>query len=344
MDDYKSLLGKLISGQDLTQQESYSLMDKIAKGSLTSSQIAGVLVALRAKGETTNEISGFALAMRDAALKPALKTDDYIDCCGTGGDEKGGLNISTAVAFVAAGAGYKVAKHGNRSISSKCGSADVLELMGVKLDPALAQIEHSLNNCGIGFLFAPVFHPGMKHAMPARRELGIKTIFNLLGPLTNPAMVKVQLIGVYDPALTVPIAQVLAKMKHKAGLVVHSNGWDEITLDGKIKVSEMTKGKIRNYYWTHKDFGLPKVSAKELKGGDSKTNADILFQLLEGKKIPLRHVVVANAAALIYIAEKGLFGKTIPLKEAVRKAEESLDSNRAFEKFKMMAQVSHVLQ
>ncbi len=344
MTEFKSIMNQLLESKDLGFKMAFDLMHLIASGNLTSAQIAGLLVGLRIKGETVDEIAGFATAMRDLAVKPSLHSSRFIDCCGTGGDAKGGVNISTAVAFIAAGAGFHVAKHGNRSVSSKCGSADVLEMMGVKLDPPLARIEQSLDHIGIGFLFAPVFHPAMRHAMPTRRELGIRTIFNMLGPLTNPAMVKVQLIGVYEPTLTDLIAKVLVKMKHKAGLVIHSNGWDEITLDNKTRVSEMVDGKIKTKTWTHKDFGLPKISSKYLKGGDAKENANILMDLLNGKETPLRHIVIANAAALIYIAEKGINGNTISLKDAVKVAEESLTSKKAVEKFHRMAEISHVFE
>jgi anthranilate phosphoribosyltransferase len=220
----KDAIASIADGKDLSKSDAYAVMKEIMEGQATASLIAGFLIALRAKGETVEEIAGCALAMRDAAVPLSIKTDRVVDSCGTGGDGKGGLNISTAAAFVAAGAGLTVAKHGNRSVSSRCGSADVLERLGVKLDAPTAATEMSLNEVGIAFLFAPHFHPAMRHAMPTRKELGLRTIFNILGPLTNPAKASVQLIGVYRKEMTKVMANAMAKMGHKAGLVVHSNG------------------------------------------------------------------------------------------------------------------------
>lgn len=340
MEIMKTAIARLIEGHDLKQAEIYNVMKTIMDGAATPSQIAGFLVALRNKGETEAEIAGCALAMRDAALPLAVKSRDAVDICGTGGDGKFSLNLSTAAAFVVAGAGLPVAKHGNRSVSSRCGSADVLEVMGVRIDTPSVVVEQEIDTAGIGFIFAPNFHPAMKHAMPTRRELGIRTIFNLLGPLTNPARTRVQLIGVYRPELTKTIAAVLAKMGHVAGLVVHSNGWDEITLQGKTQVTEMFRGKIRNHFWSHKDFGLPSVPVAKVKGHDARKNAKLIIDMMRGKKSPARHVVIANAAALIWIAEKG-FRKEIPLKAAVKRAEESIDSGSAWGKFEKMASMSH---
>lgn len=338
--EFTNLINQLLEKKNLTQKQAFEVMGQIMTGKLTPSQIAGFLVALRTKGETVDEIAGCALAMRGAAQNLNFDESNVLDNCGTGGDGKGTINISTAAAFVVAGAGFVVAKHGNRSVSSKCGSADVLELLGVKVGITPGLVEHSLNVAGIGFMFAPMFHPAMKHAMPTRKELGIRTVFNILGPLTNPARAQVQLIGVYTPKLLNPMAQVLAKMKHKAGLVVHSNGWDEITLDNKTQVAEMLKGRVKTYSLTHKDFGLPRVSSKQLKGGDAATNAKKIIETLDGAKGPLRDVVVANAAALIWIAHKGLNLGTLSLKEAVKKAELSIDTGQARHKLEKMAQVS----
>ena len=220
----KAALAKIIENKNLTKAEAYESMTDIMKGVATPSQIAGFLVALRMKTETIEEIAGLALAMRDASKSLTLYPKLLVDCCGTGGDGQGGLNLSTAAAFVVAGAGLTVAKHGNRSISSRCGSADLLEILGVKVDPPTAAIEQSINVAGIGFLFAPNFHPAMKNVMPTRKELGIRTVFNILGPLTNPAKAQVQLVGVYSEKMTSVIANVLAKMNLKGGLVVHSHG------------------------------------------------------------------------------------------------------------------------
>ncbi len=340
----KDAISIIVEGKDLTKQQAYDVMKDIMQGQATPSQIAGFLVALRDKGETIDEIAGCALAMRDAAVPLSLKTDRIVDSCGTGGDGKGGLNVSTAAAFVAAGAGLTVAKHGNRSVSSKCGSADVLEMLGVKLDAPAAVIEMSMNDTGIGFLFAPNFHPAMKHAMPTRKELGIRTVFNILGPLTNPAKATVQLIGVYKKEMTRLLASVTAKMGHKASLVVHSNGWDEITLDGVTHVSEMMGGKVKTYTLTHKDFGLPKVSSSVLKGADAAGNAAIIEDLLQGKREAIEPIVAANAGALIWIHERAYGKKNYTLKEAVKRAQQSLESGAAAEKLKKMAETSHHLE
>lgn len=340
----KDIIAQLMNRKSLTQKQAYAVMKEIMEGKATPSQIAGFLVALRNKGETVDEIAGSALAMRDASLPLSIHKKNVVDCCGTGGDGQGGINISTAVTFVVAGAGFTVAKHGNRSISSQCGSADVLEAMGIRIDAPTAVVEQSLDQLGLGFLFAPAFHPAMKFAMPTRRELGIRTVFNVLGPLTNPARASVQLIGVYAPEMTGMLANVLAKMGHKAGLVVHAEGWDEITLSGKTRVSEMLNGRVRHYYLTAKDFGLPKISNTFLKGGDAQKNAALILGLLEGKESPIRPVVVANAAALIWISERAFGKPAAKLKEAVKRADESLSSGAALKKFKELAEMSHNIQ
>jgi len=340
----KEAISKLIDGGDLKRVEAYEAMKEIMGGAATPSQIAGFLVALRSKGETPEEIAGCALSMRDAATTLALKSKRIVDTCGTGGDGKSALNVSTAAAFVVAGAGLTVAKHGNRAISSKCGSADVLEKLGVRIDPPAAVVEECLNKLGIGFMFAPNFHPAMKNAMPTRRELGVRTVFNLLGPLTNPARAKVQLIGVFDKALLRPIAQVMGQMGHLAGLVVNSNGWDEVTLDNPTDVAEVFKGKVKTYRWTHKDFGLPKVSSKHLAGGDAEVNANLIRTVLNGARHPSRDVIVANAAALIWIAERAFTGKPFSLKDAVAKANQSIDSGAALEKCVRLAETSRMIE
>lgn len=337
-------LAQLMDKKSLSQKQAYDLMGEMVGGLATPSQVAGALIALRMKGETIDEIAGCALAMRDAARPLSLNTKQIVDNCGTGGDGRHSLNVSTAASFVVAGAGFCVAKHGNRAISSKCGSADVLEALGVKVDSPVAVVEQCINNNGIGFLFAPAFHPAMKHAMPIRRELGVRTVFNLLGPLTNPARANVQLIGVYDPNLTVVMANVMAQMGHRAGLVVHSHGWDEITLEGPTQVSELFKKKVRSYKLTHRDFGLPKIPTKYLAGGDAVQNAAMITEILEGDDIPARHVVVANAAALIWIAERTFKNPKMTLKEAVKKAEFSIDSGAALQKCRSLAETSHSIE
>jgi len=339
----RDAIGKLIQGHNLAQKECFEVMREIMTGQATPSQIAGFLIALRVKGETSDEIAGCALAMREAATPLVVKESQILDSCGTGGDDKGGLNISTAAAFVVAGAGYTVAKHGNRAVSSQCGSADVLEAMGVKVACPTASVEQSLNEAGIGFLFAPNFHPAMKHAMPTRKELGVRTVFNLFGPLTNPAKAKVQLIGVFEPNLTKMLATVMMKMGHQGGLVVHSQGWDEITLDGSTLVCELLNKKIRKFKLSFKDFGLPRVSSKTLKGGNAQKNAEVIMEILEGKPGMIRHVVIANAAALIWVAERAFRDKNFKLRDAVKKAQNSLETGSALKKFRSLAEISHML-
>ena len=340
----KDNIAQLLERKDLSKKEAYAAMKEIMEGQATPSQIAGFLVALRAKGETVDEIAGCALAMRDAARPLSIRAKTVVDNCGTGGDGRHSLNVSTAAAVVVAGAGFTVAKHGNRAISSKCGSADVLEGLGVKVDSPIAIVEQAINDNGIGFMFAPAFHPAMKHAMPTRRELGLRTVFNLLGPLTNPARANVQLIGVYDPNLTVVVANVMKHMGHLAGLVVHSHGWDEITLEGPTHVSEVLGKKVKSYKLTHKDFGLPKVSTKNLAGGDAAQNAETLLKILEGHPHAARNVIVANAAALIWITERAQGNAKLSLKDAVKKAEQSIASGAALKKLKGLAEVSHLIE
>ncbi len=340
----KESITQLLEKKTLSQKEAYAAMKEIMDGQATPSQIAGFLIALRAKGETVDEIAGCALAMRDAARPLSIKGKVIVDNCGTGGDGRHSLNVSTAAAFVVAGAGYTVAKHGNRAISSKCGSADVLEALGVKVDAPVAIVEQCINDNGLGFMFAPAFHPAMKYAMPTRKELGVRTVFNLLGPLTNPARANVQLIGVYAPELTNVMAEVMGQMGHTAGLVVHSHGWDEITLEGPTHVSELFKKKVTNYKLTNKDFGLPKVPTKELAGGDAAENADMITKILEGLDHPARHVIVANAAALIWIADRATSNPKATLKDAVKKATTSITSGAALKKLKGLAETTHLIE
>lgn len=335
----------LLKKKDLKEDDAHHAMDDIMNGQATPSQIAGFLVALRAKGETVPEITGCAVSMREASRRLQLRSTPLVDNCGTGGDGRNSLNISTAAAFVVSGAGYAVAKHGNRSISSKCGSADVLEALGVKVDCPLAIVEQSINEVGIGFMFAPLFHPAMKYAMPTRKELGIRTVFNVLGPITNPARAHVQIIGVFDPKMTEVIGKVIARMGMVAGLVIHSEGWDEITLHGKTQVTEMMNGKTKNYILTAKDFGLPKVPTKYLEGGDAAQNSQIIMEILENKNHPAKNVVIANAAALIWITERGFFKKkNFSLKDGVARATESLASGAALSRLKKLVEVTHTIE
>jgi anthranilate phosphoribosyltransferase len=340
----QQFIAELIERKNLSKTQAYDAMKLIMDGQATPSQVGGFLVGLRMKGETVEEIAGCALAMRDAARPLSLRAPVIVDCCGTGGDGRHSLNVSTAAAFVAAAAGLTVAKHGNRAISSKCGSADVLEALGVKIEAPIAMVEQCLNEVGIGFLFAPAFHPAMRHAMPTRRELGVRTVFNILGPLTNPARASIQLIGVYNQALISVVANVMKQMGHKAGLAVHSNGWDEITLDYPTRVAELLNKRVRTYTLTNRDFGLPKVASKTLAGGDAEFNADAIRKIFAGAEHPARHVIVANAAALIWISERATGQKSFSLKAAVKRAQNAISSGAALKKCEQLADVSRTIE
>ncbi|HRY30398.1 MAG TPA: anthranilate phosphoribosyltransferase [Elusimicrobiota bacterium] len=333
---------RLVEKNSLSSPEAREAMEEILSGTATPSQIAGFLTALRMKGETPEEIAGCAEAMRGAATRIPLETPVIVDTCGTGGDKKGAFNVSTAAAFVVAGAGFTVAKHGNRSISSQCGSADVLEELGVKIDPPVAVVERCLREIGIGFMFAPAFHPAMRHAMPTRRELGVRTVFNILGPLCNPAGANVQVLGVYSPDLLDVLAQVLVRLGMKHSMVVHGGGYDEITLSGETLAAEIVDGRVQRIKLSAKDFGVPAHPDTVLRGGDKKSNAEILRKILKGIRGPQRDVVVANAGTAILLASRAA-GKKTPRNrdEACREAERVLDSGAALKKLDRLAELSH---
>jgi anthranilate phosphoribosyltransferase len=325
-------ISKLARHEALTSAEAEAAMDEIMTGAATPAQIGGYLMALRLKGETVDEIVGSARAMRRAANAITVKVADparLIDTCGTGGDGAGTFNISTTVAFVVAGAGLPVAKHGNRAASSKSGSADVLAALGVNLNLTPAQVGACLDEVGIGFLFAPAFHPAMKHAIGPRRELAVRTIFNLLGPLTNPAGARRQLMGVYDPALTVPLAQVLSALGAEAAFVVHGHGkLDELSVTGPNTVAELRDGAVHSYTLDPEMFGFRRANPTDLLGGDPFDNAKITRGVLDGTiSGPKRDVVVLNAAAALIAG-----GVATDFPAAVAKAEESLTSGAALRK------------
>jgi anthranilate phosphoribosyltransferase len=300
-------------------------MNEIMDGKATDAQIAALITALRIKGETANEIYGFAKTMRSFSTPIVTNRTHLVDTCGTGGDASGTFNISTAAALVVAGAGVKVAKHGNRSVSSKSGSADVLEALGVDLSLSPADLANCIENVGIAFLFAPALHPAMKYAIGPRREIGIRTIFNVLGPLTNPARANHQLLGVYDGELTETLAEVLAKLGSKHALVVHgANSMDEISVTGETKVSELKNGLVETYKISPEDFGLPVRSAVELKGGSPEDNAKILLAILKGEEGAKREAVIINAAAALYAADD-----VVNIKKGIKKAINSIDSGAA---------------
>jgi anthranilate phosphoribosyltransferase len=320
------VISKLVRKENLEREETRAAMGEIMSGDATPAQIASFLTALRLKGETVEEITGCAEAMREKATRVRTKHARVIDTCGTGGDSAGTFNVSTAAAFIACGAGAVVAKHGNRAVSSKCGSADVLKELGVRIeDVPVEKVEQCLDEVGIAFLFAPSLHRAMKYAAPVRRELGIRTVFNILGPLTNPAGASRQLIGVYDGELTLPIARVLKALGTESALVVHGEGgFDEISTCGPTMVSEICDGEVENYLLDSSAMGFEKADAGDLSGGDVSENARILLDILEGKKGAHRDIAVLNAAAAIYVA-----GLAPSIMEGVKTAEHSIDSGAA---------------
>jgi len=335
---FPEVLNQLLDHKSLTREQVRDLFAQLMKGELTHIQTAALLTALRSKGETVEEITGAAEAMRAAAVTVPFEAPVIVDTCGTGGDGKGSFNISTAAAFVVAGAGFTVAKHGNRSISSKCGSADILEAVGIPVESDAATVKDCLEKAGIAFLFAPAFHPAMKHAMPVRKELGVRTVFNLLGPLTNPLKPNVQLIGVYDPALVQPVAKVLVQLGCQNGFVVHGEGHDEIVLSGSTVVAEIREGRVHAETWIPKDFGLTKQPDPLTAGGTAATHAKTLLNLLKGEKSTLRDVVCMNAAAAILAAtrQSGGAGPGLDLKHTYAIAQNSVAEGRALAKLEKL--------
>jgi anthranilate phosphoribosyltransferase len=322
-------LRKIVNRENLTQEEAKAAMGVIMRGEATPAQIAAFLVAMRMKGETVAEISGFAEAMRESAIQVDTKRRPVVDTCGTGGDRIKTFNISTVAAFVVAGAGITVAKHGNRSVTSKAGSADVLEALGFNLQMPPERAKQALDEIGIAFLFAPAFHPAMKHALGPRREIGLRTVFNLLGPMVNPCRLDGQIMGVYDGALTPTVARVLANLGVRRAFVVHSmDGMDELSVTAATQVSEVRDGEVHTYAFFPEDFGFRRADSRELEGGTPEENARLLRAILsdevEGAK---RDVVLLNAAAAIAAANKA---ETI--KDALPIAEESLKSGAALQK------------
>lgn len=324
------ILLKLIENRNLTTDETKNVMTSIMSGKLTSVQIGAFLALLRKKGETIEEISACAKIMREVSHKITSKYDNLIDTCGTGGDIVKTLNVSTAVMFVVAGAGFSVAKHGNRSVTSTSGSADVLEYLGFDLTQSPSKIESILNDCGVTFMFAPIFHPSMKYAVAPRKELGIRTVFNILGPLTNPAGTKFQVVGVYDENLTEVVAEVLLDLGTTHSLVVHGvGGFDEVSTFGRTKISEVCDKKIETYYVDPSDFGVQQRQKSEVECRlDAEKNAQILVSILHNKKGPLYDLVLVNSAAAL----KAL--KNIDFVEGVKVAAESIESGAAYKKLR----------
>lgn len=327
----------LVEGRDLGRKTARQVMDEIMTGGATDAQIGAFLVALRCKGETVEEIAGCAQVMREKATPVRTARTGMIDTCGTGGDRSGTFNISTTVAFVAAGAGLCVAKHGNRAMSSRCGSADVLQALGVNIEADPQTVGCCLDRAGIGFLFAPLLHSAMRHAIGPRREIGTRTVFNVLGPLTNPAGARRQLIGVYAAALTDTLAGVLRELGSERAFVVHGlDGLDEITLTGPTQVSELRDGRVTTTRVEPQAFGLRPAPLEALQGGTAEENARILTSVLEGAPGPHRDVVLLNAAAAI--AAGGLCDG---IADGLDLARQSIDSGRAAASLATLREVSH---
>jgi anthranilate phosphoribosyltransferase len=321
----KLIIEQLLNQQDLTQKESRDIMRNIMSGKYDDAQIAGFLIAMRSKGETSIEIAGFAEAMKEKMTTISI-SDDAIDMCGTGGDASGTFNISTAASFVVAGAGVKVAKHGNRSMTSKSGSADVLESLGVNINHSPKKVTKCIETFGLGFMFAPALHPAMKYAMGARKSLAIRTVFNILGPLCNPADVKRQVMGIFDGNLTVKIAHVLKILGSKHAIIVHGDdGLDEISTTSNTQFTELIpSGDIKSGTISPSDFNINKSNLKALKGGTPDFNAKIIQNILNGKKGVQRDIVILNAAAGIKVG-----GKANSIDEGIKLAEEAIDSGLA---------------
>jgi len=333
----KNILKSLVQGKNLKEKEAERVMEEIMEGKATSAQIASFLTALRIKGETVAEITGFARVMLEKVDTFHIERDILVDTCGTGGDNLNTFNISTVVAFVVAGAGLTVAKHGNRALSSRCGSADVLETLGMKLMLPKEKLKQALEKIGIGFLFAPCHHPAMKHALTPRQEIGIRTVFNILGPLINPLGANVRLMGVHSFSLTEPLARVLKNLGVRDAFVVWGeDGLDEISITARTRISQLRKGKIKTYYIEPKDFGIKSTSLQEISGGGRDENARILKDILAGERGPKREIVLINAAACFVAAEQAR-----NLKEGIKIAENSIDSGKADGKLESLVEFTN---
>jgi anthranilate phosphoribosyltransferase len=332
-------LAKVVKGQALSREEARGVMEVLMSGEASDAQIAAFLTAMRMKGETPEELTGFVEVMREkvtvvptqhAAAQGLSRPGQglLVDTCGTGGDARGTFNISTAAAFVVAGAGIPVAKHGNRSVSGVCGSADAIEALGIPLDLSPERVGRCIDEVGIGFLYAPLLHPAMRHVMRARRQIRIRTLFNLLGPLTNPARASAQVIGVYDGNLTEVLADVLHQLGCHRAFVVHGmDGLDEISTTAETKISEVRGGGVRSYCVRPEDFGIPRATLADLTGGDAAANAGIIRQILQGAKGPQRDIVVLNAGAALAAG-----GGAQDIQDGIKGAERSIDSGTAWEK------------
>jgi anthranilate phosphoribosyltransferase len=336
MDDLKSIIAKVATGATLSREEAASAFDRMMSGEATPSQLGGLLMALRVRGETIDEITGAVSAMRAKMLKVKAPRN-AIDVVGTGGDGSGSVNVSTCAALIVAGAGVPVAKHGNRALSSRSGAADVLAALGVKIDLSPEQVSRCVSEAGIGFMFAPAHHPAMKNVNPTRVELATRTIFNLLGPLSNPAGVVRQMVGVFSRQWVLPLAQVLKNLGSESVWVVHgSDGLDEITLTGPTFVAALENGAIRSLEVSPEDVGLKRVAGEALKGGDAAANAAALRNVLAGLPSPYRDVALFNAAAALVVA-----GRAKELKEGLALGIQSIDGGAAAERLKRLVEVSN---
>lgn len=327
---------KALNRENLSFEETKAVMDEIMGGNATNAQIAAFVTALRMKGETIDEITGCATIMRKYGLK--LKHEgDVLDIVGTGGDEAFTFNISTISSLIISAAGIPVAKHGNRSVSSKCGSADVLEALGVKIDIPVEKSEQLLREIGICFLFAPLYHSSMRYAAPVRREIGVRTIFNILGPLSSPADANLQLLGVYDEKLVEPMARVLANLGVKRAMVVHGHdGLDEVSLSAKTTVCEVNRGQVNSFFLDPHQFGFDYCKPEDLVGGDPQQNAAIALSILNGERGPKRDIVLLNSAVCLYMSYNN-----ITLRECVKLAADTIDSGRAMEQLRQFIRLSN---
>ena len=335
----REAIDTLVSGRSLDFQEASIVMGEIMEGEATPAQLGSFLTALRLKGETAEEIAGMATVMRRKALKVEVE-GPLVDSVGTGGDGKNTFNISTAAAFVAAGAGLKVAKHGGRAASGTCGAADVLEALGVKLELSPDSVARCINEVGIGFMFAPAFHPAMRHAGPVRREIGIRTVFNILGPLTNPANAQSQLLGVADPDLGETMARVMNLLGADHVLVVHGHGGlDELSLSGENTVWELQGGQVRRWSLDPRETGLPPCSVEDIAGGSKEENAETMRRLFKGEKGPVRDTVLLNSAGVLMAG-----GKVDDIGKGVQAAAEVIDDGAALKKLDALVELSQSLE
>lgn len=335
----RELLDKLVNYDNLSRDEAMTLMESIMTGELTHAQVAAILTSLRMKGETVDEITGFVAVLRDKAITVRPKTGGLVDTCGTGGDGRHTFNISTATAIVAAGMGIPIAKHGNRAISSDCGSADVLEALGVNIDLDPDAVGELIDRVGIGFLFAPAHHPAMKYVAPVRKDLGVRTVFNLLGPLANPACVKRQLVGVFREGLTETVAHVLHALGSEKVFVVHgADGTDEVSIAGPTTVSLLEHGHVHTMIFTPEDAGLEPIDLPDLHGGTAEENAAALIGVLEGDPGPRRDAVVLNAAYVAVVADRAK-----NLTDGANLAKEAIDAGEAIAVLERLRETSNTL-